>query len=132
MAKTIFLSGEISYARFFSPDEKYGKYSVTIKLDEESIPVFKEAKLQSRDKGDNTYTFRRDPEKMIKGELVQFGPPPVINADGSAFDSRIRIGNGTKATLKLSVYTTPKGTGSRLEKVRIDELVEYNPGDGPF
>ena len=53
-------------------------------------------------------------------------PPEVFDKDNQPIDPTT-VGNGSKATVKLSVYDTGYGKGSRLEAVRVDELLVFVP-----
>ncbi len=132
--KYYYLSGEISWPKFEKPDPKYDVYSVQIKLDEASEKVYQTTGLKLRPKEDGSISIRRKPISLIKGVETDIGPPVVLNADNTPFNfNSARIGNGTKATLKVSVYPTKMGPGHRLLKVRIDELIPYTGGgDAPF
>lgn len=151
-----YFTGTVKWAKTLKPDEKYGNYSIAFYPDKETKKAIKDAGVPSKVKvddetGEQFFTFRRPVSKEIKGELKEFGPPMVYNADGSPFEYKsvkddkefenpYRIGNGTRATVKLEVYDVPAtgGKGSRLAALRIEELNEYIPeggqaaGDLPF
>ena len=67
------------------------------------------------------------------------GPPIVLKNDDSVwnYDEDGPIGNGSTVQVHLSVYDIPKyqNVGTRLEKVKVLEHVEYiqpqNDGDVP-
>lgn len=127
--KYAYLSGEISWP-YLNKLDKYDCYSVTIKLDPESIETMKALPLKLKDRGDNTYILKRKPTIVVRGETKELGAPDVLNADATPFDNSKMIGNGTLATVKIAYYVTKIGYGHRLDKVRIDELIEYMPSDG--
>jgi hypothetical protein len=120
-----------------TPDPEYDNYTIDLYPDDAGIETIKEAGLgiEPRIKDDRTfYKFRRPDTKMIKGELVKFGPPKVVKATGEEkdgipvtepFDGL--IGNGSKVTIKVATYDAGKFRGHRLEGVRVDDLVVYNP-----
>lgn len=129
--KFYYLKGKAKWVKARKPDEKYGNYTMNLYLDEASEKIFEESGLQIEPKQDEEgtfYTFRRPHEKMIKREVVVFGPPGVFNADNTEFDGL--VGNGSRVTIKVSVYDTIKGKGHRWESIRVEELVEYNPEGG--
>lgn len=131
-------------------EEVDGAYTIDIFLDEEN-----EAKLQRAgsakqpkkpsesdyDAEGNKYHFVRKHE----GPFAEAGgPPKVLHADGTVwdFDEDGTIGNGSTVELTLVVYPTkipskklPKDqwrdgvNGTRLEKVKVLEHVEYVPDD---
>jgi len=67
------------------------------------------------------------------------GPPLVLKSDGTVWDYSIdgTIGNGSLVEVYLAVYDIPKygSTGTRLDKVKVLEHVEYiqpqDDGDVP-
>lgn len=110
---------------------KFDKYSIDLVADKDTRKAIKETGIRSSfkedEEGNMIMSFRREATKEIKGEMVNFGPPKVLNADGTEYDFKKLIGNGSKVTVKVSVYDSAQGKGSRLEAVRLDELVEYIP-----
>jgi len=131
--KYVYLRGKTKWAMVRKPDEKYGNYKLNLYLNDASQKAFDDSGLQLEPKTDEDgkyYVFRRPHEKMIKKEIVEFGPPKVFNADNTEFDGL--VGNGSEITVKVSVYDTMKGKGHRLESLRVEELVEYNPEGSGF
>lgn len=126
--KTMYVSGTCKWARVRTPDEKYGNYSINLYPDKGSLNAIQESGIQLAPKTDEDgifYKFRRDHQKIIKKELVEFGPPTILNPDETLFEGL--IGNGSEVTLNVSVFDTQKGKGHRLNKVRVDKLVTYVP-----
>jgi len=123
-----YLSGKAKWAKLFKPDEKYGNFQINVYLDEPSLSLFDKLglQLQKRKDEEGTYvTFRRAPKKLIKGELVDFGPPKVLDKDNNP--SEKLVGNGSEVTIKVATFDTVKGKGHRLDAVRVEKLVEYMP-----
>lgn len=124
-----YFTGITKWAKVRKPDVKYNNFQVPLYMTPETLENFKSLGLGLAIKTDTdgTYvTFKRPMEKLIKGEVVVFGPPKIFNLDGSEMKEGL-IGNGSTVTVKISKYDTIKGPGHRLESVRVDELVEYNP-----
>lgn len=124
--KYVYLSGKTKWAKVRKPDDKYNNFQVPLYLNPESMKVYDTLGLSLSKKEDEEgtfVTFKRPVSKLIKNELVNFGPPKVVNADNSEFDGL--IGNGSEVTVKVAVYDTMKGPGHRLESVRVEKLVEY-------
>lgn len=124
----IYLSGTTKWAKVRTPDEKYNNFQVPLYLDAKSTEAYDKLGLglkKREDEDGSYYVFKRPLVKPIKNELVEFGPPKVVDKDNQPFEGL--IGNGSKITVKISVYDTMKGPGHRLEAVRVDDLVEYNP-----
>lgn len=93
----------------------------------------------------------RDAHKVIKGNMVHFSGPVILNNEGKvivdyvdreenkriySFSSAdknkverrgkpILIGNGSRVRVKIAVYDTIKGKGTRLEEVQVLDLIEY-------
>lgn len=121
-----YFHGKAKWAKVRKPDEKYGNYTINLYPTPESRNLIAESGLQIAPKNDDEgefFTFRRPHEKLIKKEVVEFGPPQALNPDGTEFDGL--IGNGSDVTIKVSVYDTIKGKGHRWESVRVDKLVVY-------
>ena len=126
--KYYYLSGTAKWAKLKKPDDKYNNFQLPLYLDKKSLELYKTLGLGLKVKTDDEgtfVTFKRPVSKQIRDEIVEFGPPKVFNADTSEFDGL--VGNGSEVTAKISVYDTMKGPGHRLESVRVEKLVEYNP-----
>ena len=143
---THYITAPCKWAKVYKPDEKYNKFSIDLGLTKEQYEDFKKIGLKNKPKEDgglNWITLRRDPEAKawVDGKQQAAGKPVVLDQDGKP-TTQI-IGNGSEVTVVYSVYDYDnkfgKGKGSRLEKVRIDKLVEYvkeqaksNDPDIPF
>lgn len=140
MASSIhYFSGKCKWAKVFKPDERYNKFSIDVALTGKQLEEFNKLGLRGKPKideeGNHWVTFRRDPASQVykSGERVPAGPPSVSDPDGNSFSGI--IGNGSDVTVKIQVYSWEnkqygKGMGSRLEAVRVDNLVEYKRDDG--
>jgi hypothetical protein len=137
MAKEfIYLKGKAKWARLQTPDPTYNKYNIVLYPDTESLEKIRELQaggiknvVKKDDDGYNV-NFSRPASKLMKGKVVGFTPPEVRNADNTPFDGR--IGNGSDVTLKIEVYGGKAPTGqsymaARLEAIRIDNLIPYQP-----
>ena len=123
-------TGTGEWFKIFVPDDYNGVKRYTLNFYPDDRQAIKDAGIQLRydRKTDSYIRPRRDVIKRIKDDLVEFGPPAVINAEGDEWDSTEMgyIGNGTKVELTIAVFDTKAfGKGHRLEKVRILELVPY-------
>lgn len=126
--ETFYLSGKARYPRLTKPDDKYDLYSIGVILDAKSQAEFEASGMQMKPKsynGDTFVTFRRPNKKIIKDELVKFGPPKVLDKDGKTITAL--VGNDSDVTVKVSVYDSAKGKGHRLDAVRVDNLIEFKP-----
>jgi len=122
---------------------KFGDWSTELYPIPEDLEVLRE--LQSKGlkntmmKDEDGYymRFKRPPKKDVKlrnGEIktLIFAPPTVAMADGTPLADGVLIGNGSDLSLVLEVYphATPgggKAVAARLEGVRVDNLVPFNP-----
>lgn len=131
--KTYTITGECKWAKVWEPDERYGKHSLDIKLDNRGFKTFlsmglSKTEAKEDEDGNSWVTFRRNPKQYIfvKGQddKVLAGRPRVTGVDEGTL-----IGNGSIVTIVVSTYTYDnehgKGTGSRLESVHVEKLVEF-------
>ncbi len=136
--KTLYVEGTAMWVKAKTPDPEYGHFSMDLYPNKKGLKIIQDAKLEiePRIKDDKTfYKLRRPDTKMIKDELVKFGPPKVVLNTGKVDDKGIPItepfdglvGNGSEVTVKISAYTAGKFNGHRLEAIRIDKLIEYKP-----
>lgn len=132
MAETYYFSGVAKWAKVYkhNMDKKFGdRYTICVYLDELSKKKYEMSGIQTALKEDEEgqfAQFKRNDKQLIKGELVEFGPPEILGMDG--IDAL--IGNGSEVTVRVQVFDTVKGKGSRLEKVRVDTLVPFAKADG--
>lgn len=132
--QTLLLSGLVKWAKVFKEnmDAKYGKYTLMFQPDKDSKALLKSSgsRVKAHEDEDGIwYKISRDHEKTFEksGETVTFGPPKVVAADNTTpFDQL--IGNNSKVTLRVDVYDSQMGKGTRLQAVRVDELVPYEKG----
>lgn len=114
---------------------KYDKWSVTFYPTTPSLEVIRDLQSQGvknvMKKDDDGYfiQFSREPTKLMRGKVVAFTAPKVIDKDGQPFDGN-KIGRGSDATIRLEVYQhgTPSGgkaKAARWDSVRIDNLVPW-------
>ena len=128
-ANQYYISGTANWARLREDnmDEYGGKqfYSMVLELDEASEILLKESgsrlKVARNEANKYQVKLRRN---HVNEAIPEFGgPPEVIDNTGAPFSGL--IGNGSKVTAKIVVYDTKMGKGTRLEKVRVDDLVVY-------
>lgn len=127
----ILLNGTCKWAKVRKPDDKYNNYTIDLYMDKESFSAFELSGLQLTPKEDEDgrfVRFRRPEEKMIKGEVIHYGPPKVVNSDNEVLPDTL-IGNGSDVTVRVSVYDSTKGKGHTLEAIRVNELVEFEGGN---
>lgn len=115
---------------------KYGAWSIELFPNRDSLEIIRELQADGlknvlkKDPEDGWFiNFRREPTKKIRGAIVNFAAPLVIDTEGNKFTGE--VGNGSDVTVTLEVYThaTPSGgtaTAARLKGVRVDNLVPFN------
>ena len=119
---TVYLTGEAHWAKLKKPDDKYNNWCIDLKLDEEGMLAFKKSGMQLKI-NEGKIKLRRPVQRLIKGDLVKFDPPSLLDENNDPLD--VLVGNGSRVTCKVSVYDTQKGKGHRLDAVRVEDLVEY-------
>lgn len=126
--RTYYFSGIAKWTKVRVPDEKYGNYTMSFYADKDTRKAMKEAGigLGFNEDDEGMYcTLRRKATSVIKDKTIEWGPPKVFDAEGNEYEGY--IGNGSTVTVKIDVYDTREGKGTRWQAVRVDELVEYNP-----
>jgi hypothetical protein len=134
--QTLYITGKAKWARVFPDqmDKEYGeKFHITVYPDDASLIALKASGSRIKEKKDDegvNFKFSRDNKKEFKpGEVEILGPPKVLTKQGEEYiPFTQRIGNGSTVTVKLQVYPSKKGPGTRLEAVCVDEHVPYEGG----
>ena len=150
-SKYLKFRGFSGYAMMYKPDEfmdkKYWKisfYPETSKVLDEMQAKGIRLKVYEDDGAKSGLTgkylvIKRETEKKFKGVPTPFHPPeifdkdnnPVITYDKDTFDRKgdpVLIGNGSLVEVTVVVYDAPPyGKGTRLESVRIIDLIHYEP-----
>lgn len=130
-----YLSGKARWAKLFVPSQ-YNKYSLELNLDNASLGKALELKkrgIKNNIKNeDGEYWITLSSPSRIETRMgpKMMQPPAVVNADGSDWDPKRGIGNGSDVTCKVwirkyEVRGTP-AIAVRLYGVKVDNLVEYN------
>jgi len=129
MTQTVYFTGVAYWAKLEEPDQKYQYWGLDLALDDESKIKFEKSgltlKVKKNTDGVEVISLRRPVQKLIKGELVDFEKPKLVDKDNNDYVDRPLVGIGSFVTCKVLVYNTLKGPGHRLEAVRVDQLVEY-------
>ena len=118
-------------------DKTDGKTSIEVILDEEGLATFEASgskkKINQLEDGP-AVRF----ERPFKHRIEDFGGAPrVVDGRGEEdkpWDENINIGNGSDVEVMFVTYDTSLGKGTRLEAVRVLDLVEYSESapDLPF
>lgn len=129
-----YFNGKAKWVRAKTPDPKFGKWNMTLYPYEEDLKKFKSLQddgvLTRLKKDDDGYYFQlsRPVNKMMRGSVVSFTPPVVVDKEGTVITDE--IGNGSDVTVKVQVYSYPKPTGGfgkaiRWEAVKVNNLVPF-------
>lgn len=143
--KTVYFQGPVKWAKVFEfnmDDGEYapegGQYTIDIGLGKKEIKEVLtwnknyEPKDDEDFKGVQFIKFKRKNRHLSKkGKLIKdwSGPPKVVDADGNPWDEDKLIGNGSICTVKLNVTEGKMFSFVRLEGVRVDEHVAYEPDE---
>lgn len=130
------LHGKVKFVHALNLN-KYNRWSVTLYLTEESLKKVREMKAEGlkneikRDDGGDYISFHRDPTKEMRGKVVSFPAPKVIDKEGQPMDGS-KIGWGSDVMVRLETYKSGPNSafkffGARFDSIRVDNLVEYNP-----
>ncbi len=155
-------TGKAYWARVYQPDTAFGasNYKLDLVLDEPEWDKFKKSGIQKKPREtDNgkSVQFTRPAMKIIKGEVINYNGPIVLDDAGGVIvdyintdtnkraysykteeknkierrGSPILIGNGSTVKVRVSVYDTQKGKGQRLESITVIDLIEYENKELP-
>lgn len=144
MAKAQYLKfkGLVAWARIWEGQEDDYNGDKHWKLSfyptKEVAEDIKNAGIQARMKDDDGeksgvagkyFVFKRKLEESFGGgEPQKMEPVKVRDKNGKLIEERISIGNGSTVEVTLEVYPTKRfGKGTRLNEVRILDLIEYVP-----
>lgn len=130
------LRGKVKWAKTKIPN-KFGKWSIDIYPDAASLDKIKKLKEEpaikntlKKDEEGQFMTFSRDTQKLIRGKLVSFQPPTVLNDQDQPTDAA--IGNGSDCDVHIEVYTFnhplhpgSHGRAARLHSIKIWNLVPF-------
>jgi len=130
-----FITGKLSWVKSLKPDPDFNCWSCTVHPNAESLETIRDLQADGvknvlkKDEDGYYITFRRPIMKNMRGALVTFPPPEVIDKEGKPLNDP--IGNGSDGVLKLEVYThgTPSGgraKAARWLSLRVDNLVPFD------
>lgn len=134
--KFVFLQGKAKWAKLVTPDTKFNRWGIVLYMDKASLDIFNEMKKEGvknvlkKDEDGYHAQFSRPCSKLIRGKVIGFAPPEVLESDGKSVLRNALVGNGSDVTIKLEQYwyKTPIGemeSAVRLLSVRVDTLVPF-------
>lgn len=134
----VYLSGKVWRAELFQASP-YNKYNIKLNLDNPSLAIVLDLKKRGIknviSKDDDGYWITLSSPSRIdtrKGPTI-IEPPAVVNPDGSPWDRKTGIGDGSDVTCKVWVrkYKNPNNkqdeVAIRLFGVMVDNLVPFDP-----
>lgn len=139
----VFIQGKTKWFRATTPN-KFGDWSHDLYPNPESLDKIKALKegpagiknVIKKDDDGYYLSFKRPTSKMIRGKLVGFAPPEVLDQANKPLRD-VLVGNGSDVTTKLEVYhyKTPiggEGSAARWLSSRIDNLIPFLPQKDSF
>jgi hypothetical protein len=110
-----------------------GQCTIDVDLDSTQLEKLQRSKSMLKGKPTEEVGITRVRFKRKWTDFIGGGAPVVVKADGTTwdYDDDGTIGNGSLVEVVLSVYDTSRKAivGTRLDKVKVVEHVEYNPDD---
>lgn len=110
-------------------DETEGQTTITLLLDQETMEEFKSTGSRKGIKiteDGPTVTLTRP----WKHKIEQFGgAPQVVDHENKDWDDSVAIGNLSDVEVAFVTYDTSLGKGTRLEGVKVLELVPYDESE---
>lgn len=115
---------------------KYDKWTVTIYPDATSLELIRglqadglKNNLKKDEENQYYVSFHRDPTKMMRGKLVSFAQPKVVDKEGKLMDGSL-IGWESDVTVRLEVYRSAPNSayryvGARWDSLRVNNLVPW-------
>lgn len=130
----VYITGKLKWVRVQTPDP-WNNWKVTVYPDNPSLDKIRELQAEGvknvlkKDEDGYFVVFRRPASKTMKGKVVGFAPPEVLQKDGTPLRD-VLVGNGSDGVVKLEVYShnTPgggKAKAARLLALRVDNLIPF-------
>lgn len=134
-----YYSGVVKFESLKKLDQ-YNKYSVCVSLDDNSMAALKANGYKGNVGEENSVFFNRPHETQFPGEdqPTVFGPVVcVMGEEGKEEPIEETPGKGSTVIVKVQHYLLKsgpkKGTlGTKLDKVKVLELIESDWDDRPF
>lgn len=111
------------------------EWSVDVVVDKPHIKALKQENVGDyfKEKNGETFFKYRRPSEYANGSAAK--PIPIVDKFGKEWDQTVLIGNGTVADIQITFAEMKRGKNKGLFKptvlkIKINDLVEYNPGSG--
>lgn len=110
-----------------------GAYTIDMVFEQDELNKLSESGSRLKPKvTDDGIVIRFKRKHLHPAGIEEFGGPPrVVDAEGELFPADTLIGNGSRVKLAVSVYDTKMGKGTRLEAIKVLDLVEYESENKP-
>lgn len=104
--------------------------TIDLYLDDESWDEYEasgcRAKRRNDDEGDFIKLKRPEVMPTKKGDKY-LGIPMIVDEKDNIIDAL--LGNGSEVTVKVKIYDTKYGKGTRMEAILVHKLEEYEGGE---
>jgi hypothetical protein len=131
------LRGKVQWAKVKRPN-KFGKWSLDLYPDEASLPKLHALKEDPavknhlrKDENGEFMTFSRDCQKLIRGKMVLFQPPQILDKDNNPIDAAIGNGSDCDVTIEVYIFENPqtklRGRAARLHAIKVWNLIPFDP-----
>ena len=133
------VTGTANWAKLFERNRDKGEFhvetdgatTIDLLLDKEGLDTMKKAGSRLRPKITDEGVVIKFKRPWVHQSIEAFGGAPrVVNKDDEPWDTEISVGNGSQVEVFFSVYDTKMGKGTRLEGVRVLDLIEYEAPEG--
>jgi hypothetical protein len=132
-----YFTGKAMWAKVFLGihDDYEGekRYTIDLVMTDDEVAKLKETGSKRRpkrnEKGEWVVRFSRP----FEHEIVEFGGLPkvlLVSDEGKPEPFEGPIGNESDVCIKVAVYDSRMGKGTRLEAVRVDKLIAYEKPSG--
>lgn len=137
-SETHYITGKSHWAKVFphSKDKNEdfhgpgGAYTIELEVDTEEHDKFIATGSRTKPRITEDGVLIKFKRKHTHPSIEVFGgPPQVVDADKNEWDGTL-IGNGSEVEVAYTVYDTKMGKGTRLEGIRVLDLVELPPLEG--
>lgn len=129
-----YIEGIVNWAKVQEPVLKYGSetdYEWTLNFKPFNKAELKASGSRKKEKDDGFFALSRNTIRNSADGEIEETPPTVLLKNHETGENEVYtglIGNGSKAIVKIAVYDTRMGKGTRLEGLVVTELVPYEAG----
>lgn len=138
------VTGTARWAKLFERNRDKGEFhaetdgatTIELLLDKEALDQIKKTGSRLRPKITDEGVVIKFKRPWVHPSVEAFGGAPrVVDKDDNLWDDSVSIGNDSLVEVYFTTYDTKMGKGTRLEGVRVKELVEFvsdkeNTGSG--